>query len=283
MHKSLMAGAMAVALVGADAAYAGNIVLTGHDNDYHWNFGANPGNGGPAGLALGAELGFVRAGSTNSALPVLVIDTSLHSGVLELGNAATSLLGAANVVVKAPTAITAADFNPATYSAFAVASELGCGGCDLTPAEVALVTAQSAAIADFLNAGGGILGLTGDGDPLAYAYVPASASNPGGSPPSTGYVQTAFGASLSLPPVNGNPTHNFFSEPGSGGLAAAYGVTERLGSATTGIPETVACVGCTTSVLVAAPEPGSLALLGTGLLGLAAALRRKRRSARSAG
>ncbi len=33
MHKSLMAGAMAVALVGADAAYAGNIVLTGHDND----------------------------------------------------------------------------------------------------------------------------------------------------------------------------------------------------------------------------------------------------------
>src|SRR5690348_8689230 len=114
MHKSLMAGAVAVALVGAGGANAGNIVLTGHDNDFHWNFGANPGNGGAAGLALGAELSFVRAGSTSPTLPVLVIDTALHSGTLELGNAATSLLGAANVAVKAPTAITAADFNPAT-------------------------------------------------------------------------------------------------------------------------------------------------------------------------
>src|SRR5437870_3548965 len=194
MKKVLMAGVAAVALGGVGAAYAGNIVLTGHDNDFHWNFGSNPGNGGPAGMALGAELSFVRAGAPNSALPVLVIDTSVHSGTLELGNAVTGLLGAPNVVVKAPSAIAAADFNVATYSAFAVASEVGCGGCDLTPAEVALITAQSAAIGTFLNAGGGILGLAGDGDPLAYAYVPASASNPGGSPPSNGYVQTAAGA-----------------------------------------------------------------------------------------
>jgi hypothetical protein len=212
MKRMLMVGVASVALVGAGAAYAGNIVLTGHDNDFHWNFGANPGNGGPAGMALGAELGFARAGSTNPNLPVLVIDTAANSGTLELGMAATSLLGAVNVIVKAPSLITAADFNPATYSAFAVASEVGCGGCDLTPAEVALITAQSAAIGTFLDAGGGILGLAGDGDPLAYAYVPASASNPGGSPPSTGYVQTAAGAILGIPAVNGNPTHNFFNE-----------------------------------------------------------------------
>ena len=278
MHKSLMAGAVAVALVGAGGANAGNIVLTGHDNDFHWNFGASPGNGGPAGLGLAAEFSFVRAAAPTPGAKVLIIDTAANSGTLELGNAATSILGAANVTIKTPETIVAADFSVGTYSAFAVASEVGCGGCDLTPAEVALITAQSAAIGTFLNAGGGILGLAGAADPLAYAYVPFSAVNPGGTPPSTGYVQTAFGASIPLPAVNGNPTHNFFSEPGSLGLSSAYGVTERLGSATTGTPETVACVGCTTSIL-AAPEPGSLGLLGSALLGLAAVVRRKRRSA----
>lgn len=279
MNKALMASVAVVALIGGvNVADAGNIVLTGHDDDYHWNFGASPGNGGPAGIALQDEFDFIRAGSTNPALPVLIIDTSVNSGTLELGNAAIGLLGAASVVVKAPSAITAADFNPATYSAFAVASETTCGGCDLTAAQVALITAQSAAIASFFNAGGGILGLAGASDPAAYAYVPATATNPGGSPPSTGYLQTAFGLTLDLEPVNGNTTHNFFNEPGTGGLSAAYGVTERLLNAVTGTPETIACQGCTTSSL-AIPEPGSMALLGTGLLGLAAIWRRKRRSA----
>jgi len=266
-------------LVWVNAADAGNIVLTGHDNDFHWNFGANPGNGGAAWLALGAELSFVRAGSTNPTLPVLVIDTSVHSSTLELGNAAIGLLGAGNVVVKSPSAITAADFNPAIYSAFAVASETTCGGCDLLATEVALITAQKAAIATFLDAGGGILSLAGASDPLAYAYIPASATNAGGFPPDTGYVATAFGTSLGLPAVNGNPTHNFFFEPGTGGFSAAYGITERLLNATTGTPESAACVGCTTGVLTA-PEPGSLALLGSGLLGLAAAAWRRERRKR---
>ena len=141
------------------------------------------------------------------------------------------------------------------------------------------------AIGTFFDAGSGILGLAGAGDPNAYDYVPAAASNPGGFPPSTGYVQTAAGAALGLPAVNGDPTHNFFSEPGTGGLSASYVVTERLLNATTGTPETVAVKGGTVTCIVKgtcttpAPEPSSLGLLGAGLLGLAAAWRRKRSAA----
>jgi len=101
-----------------------------------------------------------------------------------------------------------------------VASATSCGGCDNTPAAIANITAQSAAIASFFNAGGGIIGLAGANDPNAYAYVPQSATNAGGAPPSSGYLQTADGATLGIPAVNGDTTHNFFNEPGVGGLSS---------------------------------------------------------------
>ena len=122
-------------------------------------------------------------------------------------------------------------------------------------------------------------------DANAYDYVPTAATNPGGNPPTSGYLQTAFGATLGLPAVNGNTTHNFFSEPGTGGLSASYGVTERLLNATTGTPETVAIKAGTTTCIAkgtcvtGVPEPRSLGMLGVGLMGLAAAWRRKRSSA----
>ena len=47
-------------------------------------------------------------------------------------------------------------FNPLVYSAFAVASDQTCGGCDNTATSIANLTAHSSAIADFFNAGGGI-------------------------------------------------------------------------------------------------------------------------------
>lgn len=280
MNKALMASVATVALVGASTAFGGNIVLTGHDNDLHYN-GSGPITPGSPGAALQAEISFIRSGSANPSLPVLSFDqgSQLTNSLTALGVPFTNINNAASIV---PTL-----FDPTKFSAIAVASVTSCGGCDNTPAFIAALAAPAdkAAIGTFFDAGGGILGLAGAADLAAYDYVPAAASNAGGSPPSTGYVQTAAGAALGLPPVNGNPTHNFFSEPGTGGLSPSYVVTERLLNPTTGTPETVAVKAGTVTCIVKgtcitpAPEPGSLGLLGAGLLGLAAAWRRKRNSA----
>src|SRR3954469_1044616 len=83
LSMSLVAGAtlLSCGLALSAPAMAGNIFLTGHDDDFHMSF---EGVGSPPSNQLSSALSFVRNGSS---LPVLTFDsgTQLTSDLTALG------------------------------------------------------------------------------------------------------------------------------------------------------------------------------------------------------
>jgi len=247
------------------AAMAGRIVLTGHDNDFHRSTGAV--------LQTQASVNYLVGSTTTK--KVLVISNGGVGGQAATLMGLTSQFGnAADRVVKTVASITALDFDFNLYSMFVVASITTCGGCQNPVGTGLALSAFSTAIGDFFNLGGGILGLTSAGDIGGFAYAPEAATAASLSATS-GFVATANGIA-DIPgfvAVNGDATHNTFSEPGTGGTSSVYRVAERFG--TNGLAVTiyaegrVVCVpgtaGCTFTTV---PEPLSLALVGLGLLGI---------------
>jgi hypothetical protein len=270
-----LVGASAAAALMTGQAKAGNIILTGHDDDFHFFGGFGDPN---AGNQLSAMASFARDGS---ALPVLVLDQGT-----EMSSALTAL-GVTNVAVNPlnTPAMNAAMGSLSTYSAIAIASASNCGGCDNSNAAYSAIDGYKTTIDSFISAGGGILQTTGGTSTtsraLAYAYLPDTTGTPAAFPPSSGYVQTADGASIGVPAVNGDPTHNFFLEPGSPGMSSVWKVAERLGSPDTGTPETVFIAGArvtgTHITSTSTPEPATLGLAAMGLATLAGYTWRKRK------
>jgi len=245
----------------------GNIVLTGHDDDLH---AAGCESGSAASAQLKAMIAFARSGAPNPALPVLSFD---HGAQL------TKCLAKLNIPftnIDPDTQVPAAgNFDVARYSAMVIASDASCGGCYNTTVSVANLRVASPAIAAFLNSGGGIVALAGAQNATTYyGFLPASASG-FGSPPSEGYVQTSYGASIGVPEVNKDETHNFFAKPGTAGVSAMYQVAEKLG--VDGTAETLACRDCTTASLVSGALFDLLAGLAVFVAGLAVLKSRRRR------
>ncbi len=261
LTRALSTGALYFIAIGVTVgmATAGNIALTGHDDDFHQSTQA---------LAqAGAMLTFARSGST---LPVLTFDsgTELTSMLTTLGIPFT------NVDPNNAAAVTSALFNNSLYSAFAVASDTSCGGCDNSPTGEANIAAQSAAIGNFLNAGGGIVGFAGADSTGYYAFVPQTATSVGGAP-SSGYTATGVAG---IPAVNGDATHNLFSNPGTSGESAFFQIAEvnSIGNGTLPPPaaSTLVCMSCTVSGGIiggggTAPEPATYMFMTGGLAGLA--------------
>ena len=254
-------GLAALAFTATAFGAGGNIAITGHDDDFH---------GSTLAIAqISAMVTFARAGAPTPSLRVLSFDhgTELTSRLTALGIPFTNIDPDAGVPA-------ASNFNVATYSAILVASDSTCGGCDNTATSITNLTGAATAIGAFLNAGGGIVAFAGAQNASTYyGFLPASASG-GGTPPSTGFVQTAFGATVGIPAVNGDATHNFFTTPGTGGVAAVYGVVETVTVSGVTSNETLACQNCTTASLSGGGTPTATAvpaatvpvLILTGLL-----------------
>jgi len=262
-RKLLLTVAAALLVTAPVLAQGGNIVLTGHDDDFHFFFGS----ASNAGAQLKAMVNFARAGSANPSLPVLTFDHG-GSGSFELRSSLTTL-GIPHVDLDPNAGVpTAAQINPALYSAVVVASDQSCGGCDNDPTSAANLAAAAAAFQAFNNAGGGIVALAAGSDTGYYNFIPGLTSvTPFGSPPSTGYVATPEGILLGIPAVNGDPTHNFLPEPGTGGVPPGFQVLER-NPGVTGDPA-VTIGGANIILGPAIPEPTTLALTGIALVGLA--------------
>jgi hypothetical protein len=201
------------------SASGGNIILTGHDDDHHYAEARSA-----AALAqIKAMVALARAGAPDPELPVLVFDQGT-----QLTRSLNSLYIPIHFIDFSAGAPDPKLFDVKRFSAIAVASDsVGGCGCDNDATAVDMLGKARDSIRTFVNAGGGLLVFAGGTDAgKYYGFLPATVFSPG-MPDKTGYEQTPAGKALGIPEVNGDPTHNFFAEPGHLGEDPRFQVVER--------------------------------------------------------
>jgi len=206
-------------LSGSRAWASGGIFVTGHDPDFHAYVGGNE---------IGAQhiiqeaLNFVTDGHVG---PVLLV-TDLHNpgggysdprlgltaagvtfAVADDGSAGGSVLNLHTV-------------NFSAYSAIVIASDFGGW---LRQSEVDILTARSADLLNYVDAGGGLVAFAESGPPLPgllthgdFGYLPFLVSSAALNQTEVGNTLTPFGLTLGLTDsdINGNASHNIFTATG---------------------------------------------------------------------
>lgn len=228
---------LATALVAAlflvlptSAAFAGRLMATGHDADFHC--ASAPVGPTPGCSFMTAAISYVRGGAPDVTKKVLVIDNGTFATSIAVR--AVQRAGVPNVDIQlvAPTPAALAAIVPpistGAFSAIVVASDRSCGGCSLNPSanadSVAIAGIAVSTLTPFFNAGGGLLALSGARNAGLrvgavggyYDFLPVNvAATPGSFV--TGFTPVGLGPSLTPPLTAANtncsncPAHNSFA------------------------------------------------------------------------